>query len=375
MKIELLQENFIKGLVSVSRSVSTKPVIPVLSHVLFRATKTGVILLATNLETGIKYVISSKVEEGGEISIPAKVILEYVSMLPAGKIILSSAETTLSVKCGDFEANIDGMGASEFPKLPDFPKQGLLGFSKKDFSRAMALICFAAATDEGRPVLTGVKTSIKDGEVVFAATDGYRLSVLRLKIPKGKTKIEREESMVIPARSLLEVSRIVNETEEKGELLFALTEEKNQAIFAVGESELSTRLIEGTFPNFEKIIPSSFKTKVEISTDGLLKAVRATSVFARDSANIIKIAVLEKSGEVNVSANAPQVGNNIARVDASVSGQGVEVAFNSRFLIEFLANLNAKTIEFSTEGSLNPGVFKIVGEDDFLHIIMPVRVQ
>lgn len=376
MKIELLQENLVKALSIVSRSVSTKATLPVLSHVLFKATKEGLSLSATNLETGVNVGVSSKVGEGGEQAVPARVVLEYVSMLPAGKMSLESRENQLLIKSGGFEATIDGMSASEFPKLPVFPKNELLAFSKKDFLKAASLVCFSAATDEGRPVLTGAKTVISKEGVVFAATDGYRLSVLRLKTKDLKLKDEKELAMIIPARSLVEVSKVVGEGEEKKDLRFALTEEKNQAIFATDGIELSTRLIEGVFPNFEKIIPSSFKVRAEIETDGLLKAVRAASVFARDSANIIKLQFSSSNNQILVSANAPQVGSNKVELEAKVEGEETEVAFNSRFLLEFLANVAlAKNIEFSTEGALSPGVFKIVGENEFIHVIMPVRVQ
>lgn len=376
MKIELLQENLFKALSVVSRSVSAKAALPVLSHILFKATKEGLFLSATNLETGINFEVPSRVEEEGELSIPARIILEYVSMLPAGKMSLESKENQLWVRSGGYEAAIDSMASSEFPKLPVFPKEELLSFFKKDFLRAAGLVCFSAATDEGRPVLTGVKTTISKVGVVTAATDGYRLSVLKLKAESLKLKEEKEMSMIIPARSLAEVARIVGEGEEKEELLFALTEERNQAIFSSDGIELSTRLIEGTFPNFEKIIPSSSRVKAQIGTEGLLKAVRAASVFARDSANIIKLKFLSKEGSVLVSANAPQVGSNSVVVEAKVDGEETEVAFNSRFLLEFLANaLFSKNIEFSSEGALNPGVFKIEGEEGFIHVIMPVRVQ
>lgn len=376
MKIELLQENLVKALGVVSRSVSTKATIPVLSHILFKASKEGLFLSATNLETGVSVGVSSKVGECGELSVPARVVLEYVSMLPLGKMSLESKENQLLVRSGGFEATIDGMSASEFPKLPVFPKSELLDFSKKDFLKAASLVCFSAATDEGRPVLTGVKTVISKEGVVFAATDGYRLSVLKLKTKDLKLKDEKELAMIVPARSLIEASRIVGEGDEKKGLLFALTEEKNQAIFAADGIELSTRLIEGTFPNFEKIIPSSSKVKAEIETVGLLKAARAAAVFARDSANIIKLQFSSSNGQIIVSANAPQVGSNSVVVEAKVEGEDAGVAFNSRFLLEFLANVSSVgNIEFSTEGALSPGVFKIVGENEFIHVIMPVRVQ
>ena len=371
MKIELLQENFVKALTVVSRSVSSKTSLPVLSHILFSTTKDGFFLSATNLETGAKYNVPSKVEEPGDLSVPARVILEYVAMLPPEKMKIFSVENQLVVSSGGFEAKIDGMSSAEFPKLPVFPTQPLLSFTKSDFVRAMSLVSFSAASDEGRPVLTGIKTTISGEGVVFAATDGYRLSVLKQKIEK---KLDAEVSMIIPSKSMVEASRVLSEAGEKENLGFALTEEKNQAIFSAGNVELSTRLIEGAFPNFEKIIPSSFAVSSEIQTDGLLKAVRAASVFARDSANIIKLRFLEKGGVV-VSANTPQVGSNTASVDSKNEGKETEIAFNSRFLLEFLANVGSGGIEFSTEGELNPGVFKIAGEKNYLHIIMPVRVQ
>lgn len=375
MKIELLQENLVKGLGIVSRSVSTKASLPILSHILIEVKGGNLVLSATNLETGIRLEVPSKTDGDGDLSVPARVFLEYISMLPPGKMSLEVQESQLLVKSGAFDATVDGMASTEFPKLPKFPKEGVTTFPKKDFLRAASLVCFAAATDEGRPVLTGVKTTISKEGVVFAATDGYRLSVVRVNDQGSKTKEEGELSMVIPAKSLAETARIVEVDGDKKDLLFALTEEKSQAIFSSEGVELSTRLIEGVFPNFEKIIPSSSKTKAEVGREPLLKAVRAASVFARDSANIIKLKFLGKEKRLVVSANTPQVGSNSVAVDAKIEGESVDVAFNSRFLLEFLANISSDSVEFSTEGALSPGVFKVAGESGFVHVIMPVRVQ
>ena len=228
-------------------------------------------------------------------------------------------------------------------------------------------MAFAAATDEGRPLLTGIRIKKEEGGVVFAATDGYRLSVAKANMTLGF-----DADLVVPGRALLEVVKISSEDKSGKEITIAQTED-GQLVFGMGDIEIHTRLIDGEYPNFEKIIPKSFATRALIDREKLLRAVKSAAVFARDNANIIRFHLENQT--LVVSANTPQVGENTIEVEAKIDGEGGDVAFNSRFLLDFLNNFSEDEVLFEMTGSLNPGVFKPVSDEDYLHIIMPVRVQ
>lgn len=237
---------------------------------------------------------------------------------------------------------------------------------KEKIVNALSMVMFAASTDEGRPLLGGVKIQQHDGPTIFAATDGYRLSMKHL------TRASNEDmDMVVPARALQEVVKVGLEEKEVNDIgMIKLGE--GQLAFTIGDTEIHTRLVDGQYPDFEKIIPTTYTTRVLLDKEALSRAVKSASVFARENANIIKLHIENQT--VTVSANTPQVGENEVDVQAKVDGEGGELAFNSRFLIEFLANYTEEELLLEMTGSLNPGVFKPVKDESFLHIIMPVRV-
>ncbi len=373
MKLSILQENLAQGLSITSRSVATRAQLPVLSNVLLTTDKGRLKLSATNLETGINLWLGAKVEKEGAISIPAKILTEFVTSLPAGKIEVVAQESSLKLSSGSFEASFVGMAASEFPAIPSMKKKADLKFPGSLLAAAINEVAFAAAQDEGRPVLAGVLLKSKDSQLIMVATDGYRLSLKRIKGVVGIDKIKGlKKGLVLPARTLLEVARVVAD-EEKDELGISITPEASQLIFATREIEIVSRLIEGNFPDFEKIIPSEGKTKVSVDKEELTRAARMAAIFARESANIVKFKV--ESSQLEVSANTAQVGDNKSLLEAKVEGEKSEIAFNSRYLLDFLNVVGAERVSFEMSGALNPGVFQPAGEPGFLHIIMPVRVQ
>jgi len=369
MKLIVLQENLSKAISCAERFVSTKTQLPVLSNIFLKTEKGKLKLQATNLETGITLWLEAKIEKQGEITIPARIFNEFVNSLPKEKVKLEFKDKKLSVSCGSFSASFAGISADEFPPLPSLKdKKPDVVFPFSSFSPSITKVSFAAAHDEGRPVLTGVKFEPKEEELILAATDGYRLSVKKLK----KSKIKISSPLIIPARSLLEVLKIVGEGEEE-EIGLSFTEKGNQVIFSLPEAEVISRLIEGEFPEYGKIIPSSFSTKLILEKEAFLKALKTAAIFARDSANIVKFKI-EKDGLV-VSANSPQVGENKTKVEAKVEGKENQIAFNCRFLLEFLAKIEGEEVIFEMTESLNPGVFRIPQDPEYLHVIMPVRVQ
>lgn len=369
MKLTVLQENLSKGISSVERFVSTKTQLPVLSNIYLKTENGRLKLQATNLETGISLWLGAKVEKKGEATVPARIFSEFLSSLPKDKVKLELEGNLLKISCGAFKASFAGVPASDFPPLPTLgDKRPDMIFSSASFFPAITQVSFAAAHDEGRPVLTGVKFEPREEKLALIATDGYRLSVKEFK----ESKMKVSSPMIIPARSLLEVLRLGGEGEEE-EVGLSFTEKGNQVIFALPDAEIVTRLIEGDFPEYQKIIPASFSTKAILEKEAFLKAVKVAAIFARDSANIVRFEA-KKDGFL-IAANSPQVGENKTKIEAKLEGEEQKIALNCRFLLEFLGNLQEEEIVLEMTGPLNPAVFRLPQDPSYLHIIMPVRVQ
>ena len=378
MKLDLLQENLNHGLSLVTRILSNKPSMPILSNVLLQAKDSKLTLTASNLETSIITSIGAKISQEGEFTLPGKTLAEIISSLSAEKVTLELNEGSIDVKSTSFSAKINGIPEAEYPKIasPTKNDENLLEIDKGEFIKAVSQVNFSTAQDEGRAVLTGVLFSFSKDGLTLAATDGFRLSVVRLaKVTKTKGD---ESSFIIPAKSLVEVSRILSEktAEEKTNTIkIYLLEGSNQVVFDLGETEIYSRLIAGTFPQFEKIIPTNSNIKLSLSAQEFSKAIRLASIFARESANIVKLKI--ENCKLKISANAPQVGENESDVEAKIEGgaEDFSIAFNFHYLLDYLSCLSGLEITVEFSGPTAPGVFHSVSDKDFLHIIMPVRVQ
>lgn len=366
MNTTILQENLLKALIRVGRIVSPRPQLPILQNIKLCVSKDGLEISATNLESTETIWVGGKVESEGELCIPARVLIEFVSSLPAGAVHMMTKDASLHIACAKFSAVIPGVPAIEFPAIEPMEKDKAAVVDKEKFSATLSSILFSAATDEGRPILTGVKIKEESEDTLFAATDGYRLSTKKITLP-----LKKFADAVIPARTLSEVLKIAHEEKEDKSVYVGKTI-GGQIGFIIGDTTLTTRLLDGEYPNFERIIPKSFTTRALIEKEPFARAVRSAAIFAKDNANIVRL-VLDKQ-KIVVSANAPQVGENKIEVEAKIDGDGGEIAFNSRFLIEFLANLTQEEFIFEMTGALNPGVFKLAKDESFLHVIMPVRV-
>lgn len=372
MKVQILQENLNKGLSIASRLVSTKAQLPILANVLLKANKNNLEISATNLETGIVLRLGAKVEKEGELTIPARVLTELVSSLPTGKVELEAKENSLAISCEGHQASFNGIPATEFPKMPKYSSETLFPLPSEKFLEAINQAAFAAATDEGRPVLTGVLVKLEGKRLSLIATDGYRLSLKTIDL---SVSLEENKSLILPAKTLIEIGRIISEDKNQKEAVVKIgfTKEQNQVIFVFPEMELFSRVIEGEFPDYEKIIPQNLSSKVTIDRENLNRAVKIVSIFARDSSNIVKIKT--NKNYLEISANSPQVGDNKNSLEIKLEGEEGEIAFNYRFLQGFLGAVSSPEVSLEMTGSLNPGVFRGVGDSSLLHIIMPVRLQ
>jgi len=373
VKVTCLQENLARGLQIAGRAVSTRGSLPILGNVLLRTENGRTKLTATNLEVGINVWVPAKVEDDGAITVPAKLFTDFVNSLPPGpaELSLNVRTKTVHLKSGPYEANFKGMDAEEFPIIPAAPDKPTTRLTKSTLRRMIGEVAFVATTDDSRPVLTGVLTSFESDRITMAAADPYRLSV---RTGQLLAKVDAKIEVIIPARSLQEVQRIIDDSEDPVDIF--VTPNASQVIFHTDEADLVSRVIEGQFPNYRQVIPSGkAATKIIVRREELLQATRLASLFARDSANMLRFQVDPNAQPpLIISANAAEVGDNTAKVDATVEGQNTTIAFNSRFVADALSSLTAPEIALELGGPLAPGVLKIVGDDSYLHVVMPLRI-
>lgn len=367
MIIDVLQENLLQALNKTSRIVSIKPQLPILGNVLITAEAGQLSVTASNLEITTVVSVGAKVEKPGGICVPARLVTELVSTLSPETIHLNIKEGALNIIGAGAQAKIPGVAVNEFPPVITKSAKRSERFSKSVLLTSLNKVLFAAATDEGRPLLTGVKIVLQEDRLVLASTDGYRLAVTSL-----PSSIKQLEPLVVPSRALAEVFKVGAEAKETDEIEFSQAEDE-QLVFTIDKTKIITRPISGEYPNYEKIIPKAFGTRALLDKAGFTRAVKSAAIFARDNANIVRLTIDKQ--RLTVSANTPQVGENRVELAAKVDGEGGEIAFNSRFLLEFLNNFSEEELLFEMTGSLNPGVFRPVKDENCLYVVMPVRVQ
>ncbi|HEX6977146.1 MAG TPA: DNA polymerase III subunit beta [Patescibacteria group bacterium] len=367
MKAAVLQENFSKALSQASHFVNPHAQLPVLGNILLEANKTKLYVLSTNLEMSLSTSIGAKVEKEGKVAVPAKTIVELVSHLSKGTVDLVQNKEQLAISQEGFLGNVAGMNTNDFPSIPQsFEKGDILTLPKDDLIKSLSKVAFAVSQDETRPVLTGVLFLLSPDSLTLVASDGFRLS--QKKIP---AKLKGEGKVVIPKPALMELVKIASSSDS---LSFQIKSGANQVVFGIGESDafLATRIIEGEFPNFEKIIPKVSNTKVKVGREDLVRAVKIASVFAKDQGNIVKLTTGE--GSLTVSAESSSVGNQKTKLDANVVGPSVEISFNWKFIEEVANAVEGEEIEIALVDTSSPGVFRDSKDPDFLHLIMPVKV-
>lgn len=370
MKLEVLGTNLNQSLAIVSRSVANRVQLPILSNILLVATKQGLEVVSTDLEMSFRVKVGARVEEEGRVTVPAKAFTELAGTLGSVTVSLETEGESLKVEAGSVKARFQVMAADEYPTVPQLKGEPDLKLDSGRLISSLNRVVIAASRDDSRPVFTGVLWRFGDNLLTLVATDGFRLGRTNLSL-SAKEKLEDRSDLIIPARALLELSRVVGKDQSE-QLQFKIDRVGQQVIFKVGEVELVSRLLGGDFPAFEQIIPSESQIKVRLNRDELTEAVRRASIFARDAANLIKLKFAE--GKVVISATSNQLGSNETSLDAEIEGEGLETAFNGRYLLDYLAIVPEDEFVFESNGSLKPGVFKNEAFD-FLHIIMPVRVQ
>lgn len=368
MQIKILQQDLTGPLQAVLRSVGVRASLPVLGNILLETESGRLKLSATNLEVGIIKTVSAQIIEDGAITVPAKTLSEVVSSLSGTEIELSTKGDTLNITAGKFKADINALPASEFPAIPVAGESGM-SLPVEVFKETVPEVSFASAVDEGRPVLTGILTEIKDGKLEVVATDGFRLA--HKTYAQEKLKGINFKAL-IPRRTLDELVRLIAEDKEET-LSVATTDNQNQVVFKIGTTVLSSRLIEGNFPTWEKIIPSAFVSKVTVNKNDLLTGLKRATVFARGEANVIKLKI--SGNAVSISSETKELGHQDDEVEAQVTGESLDVAFNSRYLIDAVSACPGEEINIEFSGSLSAAKLSPQSGQGLEYIVMPVRVN
>ncbi|HEX6384274.1 MAG TPA: DNA polymerase III subunit beta [Anaerolineae bacterium] len=374
MKVSCLQENLAKGLGVVSRAVSTRSTLPVLANVLVATDNGRLKLSATNLEIVVTCWVGAKVEEEGATTVPARTFSDLVGALPAERVdlLLNKQSQTLHISCARTEANIKGIDAQEFPLVPEPDPKNRIRVETDVFKQMIGQVALSAATDDTRPTLTGVSARFEGSQVLMVATDGFRLSLRSAQIPGY---VEVPFSVIIPARALSELARIASDDTEA--IYISLPEGRNQIIFDMDNIVLVSQLIDGNFPDYTPIIPKRHSTRTVVGTADFRKACRTAEIFARESSHTARVRVEPGDeimpGHATIAATSAETGDNVAQIDASVEGEPVEIAFNVKYMTDVLNVIDTPQVALETTSPMEPGVLKPVGDNDFVHIIMPMH--
>jgi DNA polymerase III subunit beta len=376
MKVTVLQENLARGLGIVSKAVSPRSTLPVLANVLIASDEGRLRLSATNLEMGITCWIPARIDEEGSTTVPARTFSDLVSTLPSDQMLLKldPQTQTLNVRGGTSTNDIKCIDAQEFPPMPVPDFDGAVQINVGDFREMIHQVVFAASSDEARPVLMGVLLQVDKDKLTMAAADGFRLSVRKAVLA---TSSPAPVSAIVPAQALKELARVATDSEEP--IYMVLPKGRGQVVFRVKDVEVVSQLIDGTFPDYQQIIPRSYKSRTLVSTSSLLKACKQAEIFAREGSNVARFNIKSAQGEmqpseVEISATSEETGKNETIVEATVDGGGLLIAFNVKFLREALEVIRTPNVALETSAPNAPGVVKPVGDDQFLHVIMPMHL-
>ncbi|MFC1875356.1 DNA polymerase III subunit beta [Chloroflexota bacterium] len=376
MKLSCLQEKLDRGLSLVGRAAATRTTLPITNNVLLATDQGRLKLVATNLEMAISCWIGAKIEEEGAITVPARLITEFVSSLPSDKIDISLAPKTktLELKCARFEARISGVDAADFPPIPRVEEGVTTQVEAEALRHGISQVVFAAASDESRPVLTGVNAEFEGDLLTLAAADGFRLAVYKLPL---STPVKQKATAIIPARTLAELNRMATDQEEP--IAIKLNTTNSQILFCMKDIELISQLVQGSFPKYDQLIPQSYNTRAVVDVAQFLRATKTASIFARDGSGIVRL-VITPGAKANqdkliVSARSEEIGDDIGEIDAVVQGEEAKIAFNGRYIAQVLDALREQQVALEVTSPSSPGVFRPEGVDNYIHVVMPMFVQ
>ncbi len=362
MELQVTQENINKALSSVSRIANSRGTLPILSNILIKTTGNRVSFSATNLDIAITHFIGAKIKKEGTITIPARLVHDFIGSLPDGTISLKLIDNKLSIDTEKYQSTINGVSAEDFPVMPTITEGKKWSINSNSLKQSLGQVIGSASSDESRPVLTGVYFKSNNGELFMVATDSYRLA------EKHISSTEDNISILVPATALQELQRLINDY--KGEV--DITHDDQQILFKIGEIELVARLIDGNYPDYKKLIPQKFETIATIRKPDFTNITKVSSLFARESAGSVNIEVSHENSMVSIHSIASQLGENTATADAKVRGEG-SITLNSRYILDALGACEGDEVELCFNGKLEPCVIRNPKKKDYQHIIMPLK--
>jgi len=376
MKLSCLQENLNKGLNIVGRAVATRSTLPITQNILLSAEQSRLKLAATNLEMATTCWIGAKVKQQGDITVPARLLIDFVNSLPNDliEINLPANSRILELKSGHFQAHIHGIDAADFPPIPQINDGITTTIEAASLREGITQVAFAAATEESRPVLTGINTEFDGEQLNLVAADGFRLAVHKATLG---SPVSVKTTVIVPARTLNELNRLLGEQEEPVEII--VNEKKSQILFRLKDAELVSQLIQGSFPNYSQVIPQSYTTRAVLDINEFLRVTKMSSIFARDASGIVRLVITPGSelapGKVTVSAQAEEVGDNVGEIDALTDGEEAKIAFNVKYLSDVLSVLPQTQVALELTTPSSPGTIRPIGVDNYVHVVMPMFVQ
>ena len=364
MELTVKQEHLNKAFNIIGKIASNRTSLPILSNVLLRTNGSRLLIAATDLEIAVSQNIGAKIEKVGEITVPAKFISAFIDNLPKGNVRLKVEGEHLLIESGEYKSKINGVSAEDFPELPIVDKTDAkkITLTVNDFKKAVSQTAFTASTDTSRPILTGVFWHTFEGNLYLAATDGYRLSEKRV------CEIDQEISAIVPTSSLSEVMRSITDSTEEIEIMF----DDNQVEFHVDDIVVVSRLIDGKFVDYRRLIPSDTETKIDIAKDEFSRIVKISALFASDSGGSVTLQADDENSKLSIHSIASELGENTSQADAEIFGSG-EVTLNSNYLIKGLASLSGGDVQFGFSGKLAPTIMRDPSDSTYLHIIMPLK--
>ena len=373
MKLQCTHENLDKALSNISRAVANRTTLPITQNVLLKVTNGKLQLSATNLEMAINTWIGAEITEEGETTVPARIFTDLIKSYPNDNIDLNLNNNNLAIKCGPYNSNLNTQPSDDFPPIPESDSlDPTFTISPARFNKLINSVIFSAAQDQSRPVLTGVKFSITNNILTLASADGFRLSIISFELENENIP---EIDFIVPAKSLLEVSRILPFTQD--DVSVFMTKASNQVIFKIGNYQLTTTLTQGNFPDFNSLIPESNSTSCIIPKSNFKSAVRSLGVLAKDGNGIIRLEIsgTQENQNLLMSSKTDELGENSVILEVNSSGDDSKIAFNSKYLSDVLEVIDSENVILEINGDSNPGLIKPENNSNYIHIVMPMFVQ
>lgn len=383
MKLTCTQENFRKAIFNSERMASKQNTLPILNNILFEADKSGLRFSATNLEMGISVQIGAKIEKEGKITIPAKLISNFVNNLPQGETITLEVDNqNLKIKSGSAKAIIKGLSAEDFPLLPKKSTEFLLTIPGIVLKNIISKVITCVAFNETRQELTGVNFILKEDEILFAATDSFRLIECKLKLNEKnintdyKDFINKKNTLIIPANTLVELARIIP-VDVEGDVRIAL--EDGQAFFEIDGTNIVSRLINGAYPEYKHIIPAEFKTRIVGEKNILQGAIKMASVFSSGKTSEVVLKTDADAKKFFIEARSAEAGENSSELNIDITGPSQEIVFNSKYLLDGVNTITTTKAALLMNSNSSPVAIKEIDEktgmvlDEYIYIVMPIK--